>query len=203
MSWDFFLTSLFIVATPGTGVVITLAAALTEGRRAAVVAAFGCTLGIVPHVVAAISGLAAVLHSSALAFTCIQYAGVAYLLYMAVMMLREKGTLTVTIEPVRRSDRQTITHAVMANLLNPKLSLFFLAFLPQFVSGKKEAAIQEMLQMSFVFMAMTLAIFILYGLCAASVRDRVIGNPFIMSALRRSFAAAFVALGLKLALNAG
>lgn len=201
MTWDFLLTSLFIVATPGTGVIITLAAALTQGRRAAIIAALGCTLGIVPHMLAAITGLAALLHSSALAFKCVQYAGVVYLLYMAVMMLRDKGTLAVTTEQASRSDWQTIIRAVMANLLNPKLSIFFLAFLPQFVTAEADAALQEMLQLSLVFMAMTLAVFVVYGLFAAAVRDRIIGSPSVMTALRRSFAAAFVGLGIKLALN--
>ena len=83
MSIEFLITSLIVVASPGTGVLVTLAAGLSRGTRAAVVAAFGCTLGIVPHMLAAITGLAALLHTSALAFQAVKYAGVAYLLYMA------------------------------------------------------------------------------------------------------------------------
>lgn len=199
MSWQFLLTSLIVVATPGTGVIVTLAAALAHGRRAAVVAALGCTLGIVPHMLAAMTGLAALLHASALAYEAIRYAGVAYLLYMAVMIAREDGALAVDTATAPRSDRQTIVSAIMVNLLNPKLSIFFLAFMPQFVAADAEGAILHMAELSLVFMAITFAVFVLYGLCAASVRDRILSRPAVMTGLRRGFAAAFVGLGIKLA----
>src|SRR6187399_432991 len=95
MSIDFLITSLIIVASPGTGVLYTLAAGLSRGSKASVVAAFGCTLGIVPHMAAAILGLAALLHTSALAFQTFKYVGVAYLIYMAWSALRERGALKI------------------------------------------------------------------------------------------------------------
>lgn len=199
MSWQFLLTSLIVVATPGTGVIVTLAAALAHGRRASVVAALGCTLGIVPHMLAAMTGLAALLHASALAYEAIRYAGVAYLLYMAVMIAREDGALAVDTATAPRSDRQTIVSAIMVNLLNPKLSIFFLAFMPQFIAADAEGAVLHMAELSLVFMAITFAVFVLYGLCAASVRDRILSRPAVMTGLRRGFAAAFVGLGIKLA----
>jgi threonine/homoserine/homoserine lactone efflux protein len=135
VSVDFLITSLIVVASPGTGVLYTLAAGLSRGSRASVVAAFGCTLGIVPHMAAAIMGLAALLHTSALAFQTLKYVGVAYLLYMAWNALKETGTLTVDREIGTRSAMQVITSAILINILNPKLSVFFFAFLPQFVSA--------------------------------------------------------------------
>src|ERR1043165_8978913 len=125
MSLDFLITSLIIVASPGTGVLYTLAAGLSRGPRASVVAAFGCTLGIVPHMAAAIMGLAALLHASALAFQTLKYLGVAYLLYMAWNALKERGALSVEKEVDARSARQVIVHAILINILNPKLSIFF------------------------------------------------------------------------------
>lgn len=199
MSWEFLLTSLIVVATPGTGVIVTLAAALTHGRRAAIIAAFGCTLGIVPHMLAAITGLAAVLHASALAYEIIRYAGVAYLAYMAVMILREQGALSIDIGQAARSDRQTILSAILVNLLNPKLSIFFFAFLPQFVSAGTGEGLWRMIELSLVFMGMTFVIFVAYGLCAAAVREHITSRPNVMTGLRRSFALAFVGLGIKLA----
>ncbi len=95
MTVEFLITSLIVVVTPGTGVLYTLAAGLSRGRRASVVAAFGCTLGSVPHIAAAILGLAALLHTSALAFETLKYLGVAYLLYLAWGALRSQGMLTV------------------------------------------------------------------------------------------------------------
>ena len=199
MSIDFLITSLIVVASPGTGVLVTLAAGLSRGARAAVVAAFGCTLGIVPHMLAAITGLAALLHTSAVAFQIIKYAGVAYLLYMAWMTLKEHGALKVEADDTPLKDRQVIVSAILVNLLNPKLSIFFFAFLPQFVTVGEADPLLRMLGLSLVFMAMTFVIFVFYGVFAASVRTHVIARPRIIAWMRRTFAAAFVALGAKLA----
>lgn len=201
MSIEFLLTSLIVVASPGTGVLYTLAAGLSRGARASLVAAFGCTLGIVPHMAAAITGLAALLHTSALAFEVIKYLGVAYLLYMAWQTLKETGALSVKTDVPVRNARQVIVESVLINILNPKLSIFFFAFLPQFVRTDDPAALPRMLELSLVFMAITFVIFVGYGLFAASVRNQVISRPRVMAWMRRSFAAAFVALGARLALT--
>jgi threonine/homoserine/homoserine lactone efflux protein len=199
MSLEFLITSLIVVASPGTGVLVTLIAGLSRGAHAAVVAAFGCTLGIVPHMLAAVTGLAALLHTSAVAFQLIKYAGVAYLLYMAWMTLKERRAMAVEADGAPRSHCQVIISAVLVNVLNPKLSIFFFAFLPQFVSLGEESPLLRMLELSLVFMAMTFAVFVLYGIFAASVRRHVISRPHILAWMRRTFATAFVALGAKLA----
>ncbi len=201
MTLDFLITSLIIVVSPGTGVLYTLEAGLSRGSRASVVAAFGCTLGILPHMAAAILGLAALLHTSALAFQTIKVAGVAYLLYMAWSALRERGALSLGGEVVKRSDLQVTIHAILINVLNPKLSIFFFAFLPQFVSASEPHPVAQMLLLSSVFMLLTFAVFVGYGLCAASVRTHVISRPRVLTWMRRVFAGAFVALGAKLALT--
>ncbi|MBR0994385.1 LysE family translocator [Bradyrhizobium japonicum] len=199
MSWSFLLTSLIVVASPGTGVLYTLAAALTRGSRASLAAAFGCTLGIVPHMMAAMLGLAAVLHTSALAFAALKWGGVLYLLYMSWQALREQGALAVEGDISERSVGRVIVTGCLINILNPKLSIFFLAFLPQFIAADEAHVLARMLELSGAFMAMTLAVFVVYGLCAASVREHVISRPRVMAWLRRSFAAGFAALGAKLA----
>jgi len=203
MSAEFLLTTLVIVATPGTGVLFTLAAGLARGARASVVAAFGCTLGIVPHLAAAVTGLAALLHTSAVAFQVLKYLGVAYLLFMAWSTLRERGALTVEPDAgPARSSRQVIVSAVLVNVLNPKLTIFFFAFLPQFVGpGDGGSTLPAMLGLSAVFMAATFAVFALYGLFAAAVRDHVVSRPAVMAWMRRVFAASFVALGARLAVT--
>ncbi|MBC8037950.1 MAG: LysE family translocator [Rhizobiales bacterium] len=200
MTIEFLITSLIVVASPGTGVLYTLAAGLSRGSRASIVAAFGCTLGIVPHMAAAIMGLAALLHTSALAFQILKYAGVAYLLYMAWNALKETGALRVEKEASARSAMQVIVSAILINVLNPKLSIFFFAFLPQFVSANEPNALARMLELSAVFMGLTFAVFVGYGLFAASIRNHVISRPRVLTWMRRVFAAAFVALGAKLAL---
>jgi threonine/homoserine/homoserine lactone efflux protein len=200
MSIEFLVTSLIVVATPGTGVLYTLAAGLSRGSRASVVAAFGCTLGIIPHMAAAILGLAALLHASALAFQTLKYLGVVYLLYMAWNTLREQGALRVDTDVDARSNRQVIVSAILINILNPKLSIFFLAFLPQFVHANDPDTLSRMAGLSGVFMLLTFIVFVGYGLGAAALRRQVLARPRVMQWMRRVFAGAFVALGAKLAL---
>ncbi|MBV8186427.1 MAG: LysE family translocator [Alphaproteobacteria bacterium] len=200
MSLDFLLTSLIVVVSPGTGVLFTLATGLSRGSRASVVAAFGCTLGIVPHMAAAIMGLAALLHTSALAFQTFKYVGVAYLLYMAWMTLKEHGPLRVEKEVSARSATQVIVRAILINILNPKLSIFFFAFLPQFVSTDEARPLLAMSELSAVFMLLTFVVFVGYGLFAAAIRDQVISRPRVLTWMRRAFAGAFGLLGAKLAL---
>jgi threonine/homoserine/homoserine lactone efflux protein len=200
LSIEFLVTSLIVIVSPGTGVLFTLASGLSRGSRASVIAAFGCTLGIVPHMAAAIVGLAALLHTSALAFQVFKYLGVAYLLYMAWSALRERGALRVETEVGARSAIQVTTTAILINILNPKLSIFFLAFLPQFVSADDPHPLSRMLVLSAVFMLLTFVVFVGYGLFAAAIRNHVISRPRVLTWMRRTFAAAFVALGARLAL---
>ncbi|RUV70932.1 MAG: LysE family translocator [Mesorhizobium sp.] len=201
MSIEFLLTSLIVVASPGTGVLYTLSAGLSRGARASIIAAFGCTLGIIPHMAAAITGLAALLHTSALAFETLKYLGVAYLLYMAWNTLKESGGLNVGHDVAPRSAGKVITSGILINILNPKLSIFFFAFLPQFVSTTEPHALSKMLELSIVFMLLTLVVFVGYGICAASIRSHVVSRPIVLTWMRRTFAGAFVALGAKLALT--
>ena len=199
MSTGFLLTTLVVVATPGTGVLYTLAAGLARGARASVVAAFGCTLGIVPHMLAAITGLAALLHTSALAFQVFKYLGVAYLLYMAWSTLRDRGALAIE-EAAPVPARRVVLSGVLINILNPKLTIFFFAFLPQFVAAGEGQATLRMLELSAVFMLVTFAVFAVYGVFAASVRTHVLARPRVLLWMRRVFGGAFVALAGRLAL---
>jgi threonine/homoserine/homoserine lactone efflux protein len=201
VSPEFLLTTLVLVITPGTGVLFTIAAGLARGARAGVLAAFACTLGTLPHIAAAITGLAALLHTSAVAFQVVKYLGVAYLLYMAWATFRDRGALTVDEEEAApRSARQVIVSGVLVNILNPKLSIFFVAFLPQFVTSGSPA-LPQMLVLSAVFMAVTFLVFAGYGLFAAAVRRHVLCRPQVLTWMRRTFGGAFLALGGKLALT--
>jgi threonine/homoserine/homoserine lactone efflux protein len=202
VSVAFLVTSLIVVATPGTGVIYTLSAALSRGRRASVIAALGCTLGIVPHILATITGLAALLRTSSLAFQVLKYLGVAYLLYMAWATLKDKDAIVVDEDTTHRSVRRVIVSAILINLLNPKLTVFFFAFLPQFVSADESGSFLRMIGLSAVFMLITFVVFTAYGLFAAAVRDHATSRPRVMAWLRRVFAGSFIALGAKLAFAA-
>ena len=200
VSTEFLVTSLVVVLVPGTGVVYTVSTGLAQGRRASVFAAFGCTLGILPHLLATILGLAAVMHTSALAFQLLKYAGVAYLFYLAYATWRDTSTFQIE-EPVIASPTSLVLKAFLINILNPKLTIFFLAFLPQFVTPRAGQALPQLLLLSAVFMAMTFVVFVLYGCLAHAFRALVIESPAVQRSLRYAFASAFAALGAKLAVE--
>ncbi len=198
---QFLLTALVVVIIPGTGVVYTLALGLGQGRRAALWAALGCTFGIVPHLAAATLGLAAVLHTSALLFTAVKWAGVAYLLYLAWQALKDGGALNVQASETQQSGWRIARRGALINILNPKLSIFFLALLPPFLSGTPASATVEMALLGAVFMGMTFAVFVLYGIFAAAARHWLLGSERVMTWLSRSFAAIFAVLAGRLALE--
>lgn len=199
MGTAFLLTSLVICVTPGTGALYAIAAGLTRGTRAGLLAAFAGTLGTIPHMLAAITGLAALLHASGVAFAVLKYAGVAYLLYMAWSTWRDRGVLTVDEDAAGAgSTRSVLVSGITLNLLNPKLTIFFFAFLPQFVPAGT-GAVPAMLALSGVFMLMTFAVFAVYAAFAAAVRDQVLSRPKVVDRMRKAFAASFAVLAGRLA----
>lgn len=201
ISLQFLITSLIVVLIPGTGVVFTISTGITQGRRASVFAAIGCTAGIVPHLLATVLGLAAVMHASAVAFQTLKYAGVAYLLFLAYATWRDKSAFAVSDTPTASSAWTLIVRAFLLNILNPKLTIFFLAFLPQFVEHGAASPLAQLLVLSSVFMAMTFVVFVVYGFLAHAFRTLVIESARVQNLMRRGFAAAFAGLGINLALS--
>lgn len=201
VTWEFLLTAFIIVATPGTGAIYTIASGLARGPRAGVLAAFASTLGIVPHIVAALTGLAAMVHASALAFDLLKYAGVFYLLYMAYQMFRNAGPLQIAPDNRERSIREVFRDGIALNLLNPKLSVFFVAFLPLFIRTGDPTPVVTMLELSLAFMLMTFVVFAAYGVSAGLLRREIVSRPSVLRVTQRTFAAAFAGLAVKLALT--
>lgn len=202
MSLEFLITALIVVLVPGTGVVYTVAVGLGKGRRAALAATIGCTLGIVPAILASVVGIAALMHTSALVFQAVKYAGVAYLLYLAWQTLKDSGPVELKADKgVRKSFAATARTGFLINILNPKLTVFFLAFLPQFVNASSAHPTLEMLALGGVFMAMTFFVFLVYGFFAALVGEKVLRSDRVMVWMRRSIAAAFAGFGLRLAVS--
>ena len=200
-SAEFLITSLIVVLIPGTGVIFTVSTGITQGRKASIYAALGCTAGIVPHLLATILGLAAIMHTSALAFQTFKYAGVAYLLYVAYATWKDRSAFVLNDTLSRNSALSLIVKALLLNILNPKLTIFFLAFLPQFMDPSAAGPLPQLLLLSGVFMGMTFAVFVCYGLLAHAFRASVIESAAVQAWLRRSFAAAFAGLGLHLAFS--
>jgi threonine/homoserine/homoserine lactone efflux protein len=199
ISLEFLITSLIVVLIPGTGVIYTVSTGIVQGRKASVYAALGCTAGIVPHLLATVLGLAAVMHTSALAFQVLKYAGVAYLFYVAYATWRDTAAFAVDGAMSKTSATGLVVKAFLLNILNPKLTIFFLAFLPQFVEPGAAQPILQLLLLGAVFMAMTFAVFVVYGLVAHAFRRVVVDSARVQGWLRYGFAAAFAGLGAKLA----
>jgi threonine/homoserine/homoserine lactone efflux protein len=198
---EFLITSLIVVLIPGTGVIYTVSTALVQGRAGSVYAALGCTAGIVPHLLATVLGLAAVMHASALAFQVLRYAGVAYLFYVAYATWRDTSAFAVDGSLSKASASALVVKAFLLNILNPKLTIFFLAFLPQFVEPGASQPLLQLLVLSAIFMAMTFVVFVVYGFVAHAFRTLVIESARVQRWLRVGFASAFAGLGARLALS--
>lgn len=197
----FLVASLICIVMPGPAVLYVLANGLGRGAAASAAAACGTTAGVSVHLIAAIAGLAAVLHASALIFTAVKFAGALYLLFLAWRTLRDREAFLPQPGSVApRSWNRVLVTGFGVNILNPKLSVFFLAFLPQFVAPGAASPALAMLAMGALFMVMTLGVFLLYGLFATQLRRFVLARPRVADAARWLFASLFFALGIRLAL---
>ena len=198
--WLFVLAGVLLNLTPGQDTFYILGASIAQGRRVGVASALGIASGCVVHTLAAAAGLSAILATSATAFIAVKLAGAAYLIYLGVryIMMRDHDFALVSTAPSRDAWK-AYRQGVVTNVLNPKVALFFLAFLPQFIAADEIYPLARMLELSGAFMLMTFVVFVLYGLFAALVRDRVVSRPQVMKWLRRAFAGGFALLGARLA----
>jgi threonine/homoserine/homoserine lactone efflux protein len=198
---EFLITSLVVVLMPGAGVLYTVATGLVVSRRASLFAAIGCTLGIIPSLLASVLGLAAVFHTSAVAFQIVKYVGAAYLIYLAWTMWRSSSALSLNKHNSSQPFPTIAFKGFLLNILNPKLSIFFLAFLPQFVTPNVEHPLTDMLSLGLVFMLMTLVVFIAYGFMANSFSELILRSKRVSLCIQKLFAGSFAVLGLKLAFS--
>jgi threonine/homoserine/homoserine lactone efflux protein len=202
MSVEFLLTSLVVAAIPGTGVVYTVSSSIGGGWRRGLFAAIGCTLGIVPHILAAMLGLSAIMQAGSVVFEAVRWAGVAYLVFMGVSMIREGGTLQLDDQDDQHGSMGLVVRrGIVLNLLNPKLTMFFFAFLPQFLNTPPGLLDLRLIGLGGVFMLMTLAVFVVYAYASATVRDRVLGAPVVLRWVQRSLGALLIGLAARLAVT--
>ncbi|MEC9262371.1 MAG: LysE family translocator [Pseudomonadota bacterium] len=201
ISIDFIVTSLVVVLIPGTGVIYTVATSIFKGRLAGIMAAFGCTMGIVPALLASAFGLAALFHASTLAFQILKYVGSVYLLYLAWQMWRSASPIAVGKAQSSLSLTGIATKGFLINILNPKLSIFFLAFLPQFVPVTAESTLKPMLLLGGIFMLMTFAVFVAYGFLSGYFRQFVVNSEKTSIRMQQVFATCFAGMGLRLAVS--
>jgi len=202
MSVEFLLTSLVVVLIPGTGVLYTVSSSIGGGRRRGLFAAIGCTLGIVPHMMAAMLGLSAIMQAGSVVFEVVRYAGVVYLVFMGFSMIRHAGALPLddqnaSIDPMG----PVVRRGILLNVLNPKLTLFFFAFLPQFLDASPGLLDPKLIGLGGIFMLMTLAVFAVYALASAAIRDLVLAAPAARRWIERALGALLIGFAAKLALT--
>ncbi len=202
ISPEFLATSLVVVLMPGTGVVYTASSAMTGGRSRGLIAAIGCTLGIVPHMVAATLGLSGVMQAGAAAFEVVRWVGVAYLAYMGVSMIRNGGRLQFGADETHEPSATSLTiirRGILLNVLNPKLTVFFFAFLPQFLDTAPRLLDPRLVILGAIFMAITRVVFLGYAAASAAVRDQVLQSPRVMQWVQRSLGALLIGFAARLA----
>ena len=200
MSVEFLLTSLVVVLIPGTGVLYTVSSSIGGGWRRGFFAAIGCTLGIVPHMLAAMLGLSAIMQAGSVVFEVVRYAGVIYLVFMGFSMIRDAGALPLddgnaSIDPMG----PVVWRGILLNVLNPKLTVFFFAFLPQFLDASPGLLDPKLIGLGGIFMLMTLAVFAVYALVSAAIRDLVLSVPVARRWIERALGALLIGFAAKLA----
>ena len=200
LSAGFILTSLIVVLIPGTGVIYTVTTSLSGNRRSAVWAAAGCTLGIVPHILAGVLGISAIMNTSALLFRVIRILGILYLLYLGTGLIRSRGGIDVQ-QGAKEDIFRIVGKAVLLNLLNPKLTLFFLSFLPQFVTPHGPDPQYQLILLSLFFMGLTFIVFCIYGLAATAFRRILVSSPIIVDRIQKGFGLILIGFAGKLALE--
>lgn len=197
----FVVTSIAVILMPGPAMVFVISNGLTRGPKPSISAALGTTTGVFFHMFCAAFGLAVILKTSAIAFTVVKVAGAAYLVYLAIKTLMSKDPLANQLDESSKPGNSIFWQGIFINILNPKLSIFFLAFLPQFIDPALSSATYQTLALGMIFIAMTILIFIGYGLFASLLRKKVLNSPRILKAIKWCFASVFLALGLRLALS--
>lgn len=198
---EFLLTSLVVILVPGTGAIYTITTGLALKWRASIAAAFGCTLGIIPHMMASILGISALMNMSAQVFAMVKLAGAIYLLYLAWHMWRDAGTLDINGKTTETGFRQIIVKAVAINLLNPKLTIFFFTFLPLFISENSTAPTTELMILSAIFMLMTFVVFVGYGMLASGIRTYLLNSSKTVKRIQQTFAVILAGFAVELALS--
>lgn len=197
----FLVTSIAVILMPGPAMLFVISNGLTRGPKASIAAAFGTTAGVSFHLFCAAFGLAIILKTSAIAFTVVKFAGAIYLIYLAIKTLASKEQIVNDLSDSGKTENSIFWKGIFINILNPKLSIFFLAFLPQFIDYNLTSTSSQTLMLGAIFMAMTIVIFIGYGLFASLLRQKVLSSPKLLKAIKWCFASIFMALGVRLALS--
>lgn len=202
-TYTFILTSFIIILLPGTGVMYTISTGLIKGKRMSIIAALGCTLGIIPHLITSICLSSLLLKMNAQAFFILKILGGLYLLYLGIGMLKSKADLnfnntSATGKESSNTLTTIITRGILINLLNPKLTLFFFSFLPQYISTNSDNYIKISFLLGLAFMFITFIVFIGYGLLAGLTKSFFVNSPKRVQCIQNVFGIIFIIFAVKL-----
>ncbi len=195
----FLVASLVVILAPGPDNILVLTRGITMGRNAAMISAAGASVGLVCHSVFAAVGLSALLSQSAVAFSVVKYAGAAYLIYIGIKAFASKEIVVLPDNSPRTGMRKVFSQAVASNVLNPKIAVFFLAYLPQFANGSPSGL--RLLALGLLFAALTWVLFSVFGYFSGFLGGKISSRPTYSRALNRITGGVLVALGLRLALQ--
>ncbi|MCB9455437.1 MAG: LysE family translocator [Anaerolineaceae bacterium] len=197
----FMAAALALLLIPGPAVLYIVARSIDQGRAAGIVSAFGVGIGTLFHVAAAALGLSALLLSSALAFSMVKYLGAAYLVYLGIQKLRERNEPQQVEQPQSATLRQIFSQGIVVNLLNPKLALFFFAFLPQFVNPARGSVAIQSLLLGLIFVALGIGSDSFYALLAGTLRQWLRGSRAFARGQRYFAGCVYILLGVTTALS--
>ena len=194
----FSLASLILIFTPGPDIIYVLTRGVAQGRTAALAAALGFSLGNIGHTLLAVFGLSAILASSAVAFTAVKVAGGLYLIYIGYKLWTADPSLALNPAGEHKTARLIFRQSVLANILNPKVAIFFLAFFPQFVRPAQGHPALQMMILGLTFVVLTMLGFGLVALGAGALNTRLAARPSLSAWLHKGAGAVLVLLGLRL-----
>lgn len=198
---NFLVTSFIIILIPGTGVTYTISTGITKGKRASIFAALGCTIGIIPHLCISIALSSFIINMSNNSFFILKLIDAIYLLYLGIGMIRSKTNFDLINNKSEEKVGTIIRSGILINLLNPKLTLFFFSFLPQYAKSINDNYITECFLYGFTFMIVTLLVFIGYGLLAGISNNFFMNSPKRISYLQKIFGIIFIVFATQLAFS--
>lgn len=195
---SFLISSLIIVLIPGTGVIYTITTGFTKGKRASILAALGCTVGIIPHLCLSITLSSLLLQMGSSVFNIVKIFGMFYLLYLGIGMIISKSNPSFESTQGSLQALAIVRQGILINLLNPKLTIFFLSFLPQYIGSSKQDYFVSSLELGLVFMFLTVIVFICYGTLAGSTKKLIEKSPRTINILQKCFGLIFVIFAFQL-----
>ena len=203
MEWSnfalFFAASWMLIITPGPDMIYVITRGISQGRKAGMISAIGVTLGILVHTIFAACGLAIILRTSALAFLAVKFAGAGYLIYLGVKTIKDKSDFKFNRDRPKDGIRKIFVQGILSNVLNPKIALFFLAFLPQFVNPGHGSASIQMVYLGLMFALIGIVFLVLLGYFSGGIGLWLSNKQNFSDKIRWFTGSVLIALGFRLA----